>query len=96
MEAAAASGFRHVPTHVRQRCLNDIAVTGLRYVHQQAGALINAYRHQWGWSDVDVARAMRHVLEPKAPAARKPEAEADVYGETLRDDTWTSSMLRVL
>lgn len=88
MEAAAATGFKHVPAHVIQQCLADIGVKGLRLAHQQVGALINAFRSEWQWSNVDIARAMRHVVPgvQEQPSKRKVPPEVDVYGETLRDE----------
>ena len=89
LEAAAAAGFKHVPSHIRNKCLKDLNIGGLRLGHQQSGALINAFRGDWGWSDVDVARAMRHALPDacnRAAPKRRPPPESDVYGQTLRDD----------
>lgn len=94
LEAAAATGFKHVPAHIRTKCLKDLNIEGLRLPHQQVGALINAFRHTWGWSDVDVAMAMQQHMETAASKSknsqrqpkRKPPPEADVYGNTLRDE----------
>ena len=88
MEAAAATGFKHVPPAVRAKCLKDLGIGGLRLAHQQAGALIHAYRDDWKWSDWDVARAMKHILPATKQDApkRTPPPEADVYGNTLRDE----------
>ena len=62
MEAAAAFGFQHVSSAVMDACLAQIDCKPGRSVAQRAGALIDAYNDQWGWSKVDCARALMHVL----------------------------------
>jgi hypothetical protein len=88
LEAAAATGFQHVATPVLDNCLADIGVTGSKTLYQKVGALIDAFRHQWQWSVVDVARAMRHVipgLQPKQ-SKRRPPPDADVKGPGVPED----------
>ena len=76
------------PPAVRTKCLKDLGIGGLRLAHQQAGALIHAYREEWKWSDWDVAKAMKHIMPATKQDApkRTPPPEADVYGNTLRDE----------
>ena len=62
MEAAAALGFKHVTPAVVDACLAQIRCKPGRTAAQRAGALIDAYKDEWGWSKVDCARALMHVL----------------------------------
>jgi len=62
MEAAAAFGFQHVSPAVVDACLAQIDCKPGRSVAQRVGALIDAYKDQWGWSKVDCARALMPVL----------------------------------
>lgn len=75
MEAAARNAFRHCSSAVIQACLADIGLQRPRNALQQASVLIAAYKDEWGWSEVDVARALL-PLWPGAGKARKPRAPA--------------------
>ena len=73
MEAAAARSFLGVSGSILQMCLRDIRAKGLKSRHQDIYTLISAYSNEWGWSEIDVARAMMPVLpgQKSAPAGRK-------------------------
>ena len=71
MEAAASFGFKYVSGAVVDACLAQIRCKPGRSAAQRAGALINAYKDQWGWSKVDCARALMHVLPGVKQIKRK-------------------------
>ena len=71
MEAAASFGFKHVSPAVLDACLAQIRCKPGRTGAKRAGALIDAYKAQWGWSKVDCARALMHVLPGQNQAKRK-------------------------
>ena len=77
MEAAAAFGFRHVSSAVIDACLAQIACKPGRSVAQRAGALIDAYKVQWGWSKVDCAKALMPVL-PGQKQKKKQTGPSDM------------------
>lgn len=80
MEAAAALGFKHVCPAVVDACLAQIRCKPGRTVAQRAGALIDAYKDEWGWSQVDCARALMHVL-PGQKHHTKRKGPSDMTGE---------------
>ena len=46
--------------------------------HHKVSRIIEVWKGQWGWSEVDVARALMHILPgAKAPPARQPPPESD-------------------
>ena len=77
MEAAAAFGFKHVPSAVVDACLAQIDCKPGRSAAQRAGALIDAYKDQWGWNKVDCAQALMHVL-PGQQNKRKRTGPSDM------------------
>ena len=80
MEAAAACGFKHVPAAVVDACLAQIGCKPGRSAAQRAGALIDAYKDQWGWSKVECARALMHVL-PGQQKKKKRTGPSDKFNE---------------
>ena len=41
--------------------------------HHKVSRILEVWKGQWGWSEVDVARALMHILPgAKAPPARQP------------------------
>ena len=70
MEAAAVFGFKHAASDVIDACLQRIRCKPGRSAAQRAGALIDAYKHEWGWNQVDCARALMDVL-PGMPGKRQ-------------------------
>ena len=85
MEAAAASGFKHVSPAVVDACLAEIRGKPGRTTAQRAGALIDAYKDQWGWSKVDCARALMHVLPGKHRTKRKGPSDTTADGPMWED-----------
>ena len=78
MEAAAAFGFQYVSAAVVDACLAKIRCKPGRTAAHRAGALIDAYKDEWGWSQVDCARALMNVL-PRNKKTRRtgPSDKAD-------------------
>ena len=77
MEAAAALGFKYVSPAVVDACLARIRSKPGRTGPQRAGALIDAYKDEWGWSKVDCARALMHVL-PQQQKNKKRTGPSDM------------------
>ncbi len=87
LEAAAARAMKHVPRWVVDQVLRDLGCSGkLRLAHERVAAIISACQHEWGWSDIDVARALSFVLPGirMKPAKRQPMPE--VEAEMVWDD----------
>ena len=62
LEAAAVKGFSNISKTVLDLLLNllNMKIPG---AHQQkAGAIMEAFRAEWKWSDVDMAKAMQHNM----------------------------------
>ena len=81
LEAAAARGFEHVSSSTLDIIVSDLRIqTGVKVRHHKAMHIIDAMQSTWGWSRVDVARALMRVLpetrgskaRPKCPE-QKPE-----------------------
>lgn len=86
MEAAAAFGFKHVCPSVVDACLAQIGRKVGRSTAQRAGALIDAYKDEWGWSKVDCARALMNVLPGKRKNKQKgPSDMAAAEGPVWED-----------
>ena len=63
LEAAAARGFEHVSASTLDTILSDLQIkAGVRARHQKAMHIIDAMQSTWGWSRVDMARALMRVL----------------------------------
>ena len=79
LEAAAARGFAHVAGDVLDTILADMAEPPrTKARHHKVSRIIEVWKGQWGWSEVDVARALMHILPgAKAPPARQPLPESD-------------------
>ena len=81
MEAAAAFGFKHVSPAVVDACLARIRSKPGRTGPQRAGALIDAYKDEWGWSQVDCARALMDIL-PGQKKKKKRTGPSDMAANT--------------
>ena len=86
LEAAATTGFKHVPQPVLDKCLKDLDLRPPSRLHLKAGLLINCFKEKWGWNDVDVAKGLRHVMPgAKAAPQRQPTAE-NVAGRDIPEE----------
>jgi hypothetical protein len=73
LEAAAARGFEHVSSSTLDLILSDLSIQiGVKVRHVKAMHIIDAMQSTWGWSRVDVARALMRVL----PETRGSKARA--------------------
>jgi hypothetical protein len=86
LEAAAARGFAHVTTDVLDNILSDISQpVGSKPRLSKVSRIIDFWKAQWGWSQVDVARALMQVMPGAKPPARKPA----IPESTGRDFIWS-------
>jgi hypothetical protein len=86
LEAAAARGFAHVPVEILDSILLDMAQpVGGKPRLSKVSRIIDFWKAQWGWSQVDVARALMHILPGAKAAAREPA----IPESTGRDYIWS-------
>jgi hypothetical protein len=87
LEAAAARGFAHVSNHLLDTILDDMeAPRGVNQRISKVSRIIEHWKGQWGWSQVDVARALVHIMPGAKPqAARRPNPQSN-SGEFVWDD----------
>jgi hypothetical protein len=86
LEAAAARGFGHVPTEVLNNILEDLSIPpGSKPRLSKVSRIIDACKAQWGWSQVDVAKALMQILPGAKPPARGPA----IPESTGRDYIWS-------
>lgn len=85
LEAAASTGFKHVSPTVLDRCFKDLGLRQPSRAHMKASRLINHFKDKWGWTEVDVARGVRHVMPGAKVPQRHPAAE-DVPGREVPDE----------
>ena len=87
LEAAAAKGFTQVSSKaVIDLCLKSCSLRVGGKPQQKVSSLIEAFREEWGWNAVDVARAMQHTLpgysntrnNPAATQAQSPEVPPEI------------------
>jgi hypothetical protein len=52
----------------------------------KASRIIDFWKAQWGWSQVDVARALMHILPGATPAARRPAIPESTGREFIWSD----------
>ena len=88
MEAAAAAGFAHICSGCMEQCLLNIGCRKISVKHERAAILIHSYKDEWGWSKVDEARALSHVLPgckgPRRQPPRPQGAEPNIKWESIR------------
>jgi hypothetical protein len=86
LEAAAARGFAHVPTDVLDNILTEMADTaGNKPRLSKVSRIIDFWKAQWGWSQVDVARALMQIMPGAKPSAKGPA----IPESTGRDFIWS-------
>ena len=70
--------FKHVSGPTLDRVLQDRQCTGTKSMSKAAKVMtiVQAHRHEWGWSDAEVARVMVDVL-PEYSKPRKSVPQAD-------------------
>ena len=88
MEAAAAAGFKHCSQGCMQQCLlrirNEAAAVAAMLKVERAAFLIDSYKDEWGWSDLDQARALCHVM----PGCKGTPAQPRCQGTTTAGMKW--------
>ena len=62
LEAAAVKGFTNVNKTVLDLLLRSLHMNIPGAHEQKAGAIMEAFRAEWKWSDVDMAKAMQHNM----------------------------------
>ena len=86
LEAAATEGFMHVSTDAMHHVLHDIGEPSTRPHHVKAAAILKAYRQEWQWSDIDIARAMSFVLlgrKHSQNSRSSPPARNDDFSDAI-------------
>jgi hypothetical protein len=87
LEAAAARGFSHVPTYVLDSILADMAEpVGSKARLSKVSRIIEFWKAQWGWSQVDVARALMQILPGAKPFSRGPAIPESIGREFIWND----------
>jgi len=78
LEAAASRAFKHLSEAMLDRFLADITAKSRPNRADKIRVLIDSWRHEWGWGDADVARAMMQVwpafkqsVRPRRPPCRE-------------------------
>jgi hypothetical protein len=74
LEAAAGRGFLNATPQAVQCVLNDLGVQTTRPFHEKVLIILQANQERWGWSELDIARAMSLVL-PEHRASRAPRSK---------------------
>ena len=85
MEAAAVKGFTKVSKTVLDLVLKSLGISVPSRPQQKAGQIIQACRQEWGWTDVDVARAMRHTLPDFKPSSASTTAAQEQSPDIPQD-----------
>ena len=86
LEAAATEGFMHVSTDAMHHVLHDIGEPSTRLHHVKTAAILQAYRQEWQWSDIDIARAMSFVLPGRKHSQNSrssPPARNDDFSDAI-------------
>jgi hypothetical protein len=87
LEAAAAKGFHFVSHPILDLILKDMQDPMRVKKHQdKVSRIIEKRQHEWGWSSVDVARALIHVLPGAKPQKNVRKAPADNDKTFVWDD----------
>jgi hypothetical protein len=87
LEAAAAKGFHFVTHKILDLILADMGKRpGSMLHHQKVSRILDLRMAEWGWSRVDIARAMMHVLPGSKPAKVVRMAPAGRGGDMVWDD----------
>jgi len=86
LEAAAARGFAHVSTDLLDNILDDMAETaGTKPRLSKVSRIVEFWKGSWGWSKVDVARALMLIM----PGAKPPPARRATPDCTGREFVWS-------
>jgi hypothetical protein len=86
LEAAAARGFAHVSTDLLDNILADMAETaGTKPRLSKVSRIVEFWKGSWGWSKVDVARALMLIM----PGAKPPAARRATPDSTGREFVWS-------
>ena len=86
LEGAAARAFKHVSGPTLDLVLQDSQCLGGSKMSKGAKVMtiIETYRHEWGWSDADVARVMLEALPEYSKAKRResvPQADSEDWAD---------------
>ena len=85
LEGAAARAFKHVSGSTLDLVMEDSQIQGRSKMTKghKVMSIVEAYRHEWGWSDADVARIMLEALPEYATKQRetKPQVDAEDWGD---------------
>ena len=86
LEGAAARAFKHVSGPTLDLVLQDSQCLGGSKMSKGAKVMtiIETYRHEWGWSDADVARVMLEAL-PEYRKAKPRESAPQPDNEDWAD-----------
>ena len=92
VEAAAASGMVHATADAVAGILEALRVTGLRNQRDRVALMINAFRDEWQWSELDAAAALaQHVSKGKKRTTKRCSGAAqDKRGPEL---IWSDLLL---
>lgn len=90
LEAAASRAFAHLSEAMLDKFLADITAKSRPNRADKIRVLIDNWRHEWGWGDADVARAMMQVWPAfkQSVRLRRPPCREAAAESTPNEHIW--------